>query len=1071
MKKTITLLSFFLFVHALSFAQLVKQWDFRFGGSAIDEFHDIIKTSDGGYLVTGYSESGISGDKTQASQGSGDFWIVKIDNAGTKQWDKRYGGSNYDELFEAQQTSDGGYILGGWSNSPISGDKTQASVGAGDYWVIKIDAAGSKTWDKTFGGTFEDYLQSIKQTSDGGYILAGRSNSGISGDKTQANRGTVGVGWDYWVVKINSVGTKVWDQTYGGTDDDQLFVAQQTTDGGYIFGGYSASPVSGEKSQVNLGIEDYWIVKTDANGVKQWDKTFGGTNSDQLLSLIQTTDGGYLLGGSSLSGANGDKSQASRGNYDYWILKTNSIGVKQWDKRFGGTSSDNLFDMIETTDGGYFLGGASSSAAGGDKSQGNQGTVGTTYDYWAVKVSSTGIAESEKRFGGSSDDYVKSVFQNSDGTYVIGGWSTSGLSGDKTQASQGTYDYWIAKVSGANSVTTTSVAGPLCSGASITVNYTSTGLFNAGNVFTAQLSNDTGAFVVPIVNIGTVTATGSGSIGAIIPLSTTTSPNYAIRVISSNPVSQNIYPFEPLFINAATQYFLDADADGYGNPAVTTYSCTPIGGYVTNNFDCNDSDPLVHSLPIGTAGISFSSLNCEGTSGNLFYTPKVAQAESYLWFLSNGLSSTFINNETLDTVISITIALGNNNELIKVIAKNSCGTGDTSFLPLLVSQNPDSAGSITGDTLISSCINQLGKTYSIAPVAYATHYVWTLPANSFIAGNADTNIVVVNYSTYGASGTISVHGYNDCAVGATSYLNINYKPIPTVDICFITVDSASQKGVIWWQKPLQPQADSIVLLRKNLNTLLFDTIAVVDNVSPSSYLDTSSKTNFQAETYKIAVKDTCGNIGEFSNAVVHQTIYLRGLLGFAGAAKLYWNDYEGIDDTSRYYYLLRDDIGNGPFVIIDSVLTPQAYNYKSDPASANYPNARYVVELKYFSDCNANLRTLTSRSTTRSNIRNRVGLLQDPSDVGINPIMDFENNIKIYPNPAIDNITIEIAAGESNCAVSLLTLMGQTVAKKEISKSKYNSKTELSIKSLNKGIYILMIQNNEYRCYRKIKIN
>ena len=155
MKKTITLLSFFLFVHTLSFAQLVKQWDFRFGGSAIDEFHDIIKTSDGGYLVTGYSESGISGDRSQASQGSGDFWIVKIDNAGTKQWDKRYGGNNFDELFEAQQTSDGGYILGGWSNSPISGDKTQASVGAGDYWVIKIDAAGSKTWDKTFGRSEE----------------------------------------------------------------------------------------------------------------------------------------------------------------------------------------------------------------------------------------------------------------------------------------------------------------------------------------------------------------------------------------------------------------------------------------------------------------------------------------------------------------------------------------------------------------------------------------------------------------------------------------------------------------------------------------------------------------------------------------------------------------------------------------------------------------------------------------------------------------------------------------------------------------------------------------------------
>src|SRR5438105_10549137 len=168
-----------LFISNFSFAQnpLVKQWDYRYGGTDKEQLTCFQQTSDGGYILGGYSSSGIGGDKTQGRWGEDDFWIVKIDSIVIKQWDKRFGGTDYDYLRSLQQTTDGGYILGGFSKSGISGDKTEPSWGFYDYWIVKIDSLGVKQWDKRFGGTAVDYLYSLQQTTDGGYILGGYSES------------------------------------------------------------------------------------------------------------------------------------------------------------------------------------------------------------------------------------------------------------------------------------------------------------------------------------------------------------------------------------------------------------------------------------------------------------------------------------------------------------------------------------------------------------------------------------------------------------------------------------------------------------------------------------------------------------------------------------------------------------------------------------------------------------------------------------------------------------------------------------------------------------------------------
>lgn|GEM_PF-815868 len=437
-KSTIAVVAIFIFgfIHAFS-QRPTKQWDVDFGGNQNEQFTALQQTTDGGFILGGYSESGISGDKTQASRGSSDYWIVKTNADGVKQWDARFGGSSVDQLTCLQQTSDGGYILGGTSFSGAGGDKTEASRGSSDYWIVKINGNGIKQWDARFGGTQQEELHSIQQTADGGYILGGSSISNIGGDKTQNSRG----GKDFWIIKTDVNGVKQWDARFGGNLFEELFSVRQTIDGGYILGGYSLSDINGDKTQSSRGRYDFWVVKTNSVGIKQWDVTFGGADDDWLAQLQQTTDGGYILGGWSWSGISGDKTQPTQGDNDYWIIKTDAAGIKQWDADFGGNSNDYLTSIQQTTDAGYILGGYSSSPSSGNKTQNTHGGV----DYWMVKTNMAGIMQWDADFGGSDFDFCAATQQTTDGGYILGGYSSSAIGGDKTENTKGLNDYWIVK--------------------------------------------------------------------------------------------------------------------------------------------------------------------------------------------------------------------------------------------------------------------------------------------------------------------------------------------------------------------------------------------------------------------------------------------------------------------------------------------------------------------------------------------------------------------------------------------------------------------------------------------------
>jgi len=392
-------------------------WQKSLGGSGSDYANSIQQTTDGGYIVAGFSFSN-DGDVT-GNHGGDDFWVVKLDAAGNINWENSLGGSGLDYAESIQQTSDGGYVVVGGSDSN-DGDVT-GNHGRKDCWVVKMDASGTIMWQKSLGGSLADSGYSIQQTSDGGYIIAGESESS-DGDVT-GNNGNK----DNWIVKLDASGNITWQQSLGGSNHDSAKSIQQTTDGGYIVTGWSNSndgDITGNHANY-----DYWIVKLNATGNITWQKSLGGNGEDRAYSIRQTSDGGYLVAGESRS-IDGNVT-GNNGNKDCWIVKLDAVGNITWQQSLGGSGNDSAYSVQQTTNGGYIVAGGASSYDG--DVTGNNGKS----DFWIVKLSSetSSIDENktlkfslypnptEKTFKISSDQVINSAFQliDSQGKKVLSG--------------------------------------------------------------------------------------------------------------------------------------------------------------------------------------------------------------------------------------------------------------------------------------------------------------------------------------------------------------------------------------------------------------------------------------------------------------------------------------------------------------------------------------------------------------------------------------------------------------------------------------------------------------------------
>lgn len=333
------------------------EWVRNFGGSGQETAQAIIQTSDGGYAILGFSNSS-DGDLQDKNTAVNDYWLLKFDAEGNLQWNKTYGGSKDDRGQSLVQTIDGGFALTGYAMSD-DGDGT-VNNGFHDNWILKLDAAGTIEWEKSFGFSGHDHSYDILQTQDGGFFFTGFLDitSARAEDNTEKSNTLTrhGVG-EFWGTKINNVGDLQWRGYFGGTNNDRSHAVVQAEDGGFVMAGFTESDDFDISD--TQGSYDFWMVKVDDKGNMAWERSFGGSGIEISYDIAKTDDGGYVVAGNTFS-TDGDISK-SKGESDFWLIKVNDVGSLVWERSFGGTQFDAAQAVIQSKDGGFIVAGNSKS--------------------------------------------------------------------------------------------------------------------------------------------------------------------------------------------------------------------------------------------------------------------------------------------------------------------------------------------------------------------------------------------------------------------------------------------------------------------------------------------------------------------------------------------------------------------------------------------------------------------------------------------------------------------------------------------------------------------------------------
>ena len=359
-------------------------WSNSYGGNDKEYAYSVSLTTDGGYIMGGYTNF--------FGAGGNDVYLVKTDADGDTLWTRAYGGINSDKCKSVQQCSDGGYVIAGETNS----------FGAGNYdvYLIKTDANGDTLWTRTYGGTGIDRGESIKEATDGGYIITGNTGSFGAGEK------------DVYLIKTDANGDTLWTKTFGSINDEEGHSIALTSDGCYIIAGFTDSFGAGGK--------DAYLIKTDANGDTLWTSTHGGTNDDRGYAVQQCNDGSFIIAG--------DTKSSGAGNSDFYLVKTDAGGETLWTRSYGGSDIDIGYSLQQTTDEGYIIAGSTQSF-----------NVGY-FDIYLVKVDAIGDTLWTRTYGSYNYEHGRSVQLTPDGNYIVAGWTWT--------YGPGICAFWLLKIAG-----------------------------------------------------------------------------------------------------------------------------------------------------------------------------------------------------------------------------------------------------------------------------------------------------------------------------------------------------------------------------------------------------------------------------------------------------------------------------------------------------------------------------------------------------------------------------------------------------------------------------------------------
>ena len=426
------LLLFFLFSTHLN-AQNGPQieWQKNYGGSGSEFFGNILPVKDSsGYVLAG--STGSHDQDVSHQFGWHDLWLVRLDENGEVLWEKTYGGSRVDHCVELCHNHSGGYLMAGTTESP-DGD-VEDHRGDFDIFILNVDQNGEVIWKKTLGGSGREWAESVQQTTDKGYIIAGFTSS-TDGDIAFSHGGE-----DFWIIKLDSLGNVQWEETYGGSKNERAHGICVTNDGGYLVAGYSESDDGMVESDQWNGYSDYWVLKLDESGNIEWQRILGGSENDIAYAVAQSIDGNFLIGGHVFS-SDGNIT-GHHGFDDAWFVKLDPLGEIIWKRTLGGVNGETLHNdglIVPTDDGGAYVGLYSSSW------DGHFGMNYGIYDVWLVKLDELGGIEWKKNYGGSDWDIIMDIQLTVENEIIFSGVTASN-DYDVTQNYGGAYDLWVVKL-------------------------------------------------------------------------------------------------------------------------------------------------------------------------------------------------------------------------------------------------------------------------------------------------------------------------------------------------------------------------------------------------------------------------------------------------------------------------------------------------------------------------------------------------------------------------------------------------------------------------------------------------
>ena len=374
--------------------------------------------------------------------------LVLAASAQAEQWAKTYGGARGEWASSIRQTADGGFVFAG---------RSQSLTGDDDVWVVKLHGDGTVDWQKTYGGPGEDWAASIRQTVDGGYVVAGRTTSFGAG------------AFDAWILKLGADGTIVWQKTYGGPHADWAASIEQTADGGYI--------VTGSTESFGAGFFDAWVLKLHGDGTIAWQKTYGGPGDDEATSIQQTVDGGFIVAGSTTS--------FGAGLLDVWVLKLEGDGTIAWQKSYGGQGTEEADSIQQTADGGYIVAGRTDSFGGGQ---------GYEHDAWVLKLASDGTIAWQKTYARAPTNWATTIQQTADGGYIVAGRSNHSFDTGP--------DVWVLKLDASGEIP---ACGPAATSSAVVTSTSVTG--NGSGAVSTRVRVSVGrSRTVPMISTATESA-------------------------------------------------------------------------------------------------------------------------------------------------------------------------------------------------------------------------------------------------------------------------------------------------------------------------------------------------------------------------------------------------------------------------------------------------------------------------------------------------------------------------------------------------------------------------------------